>query len=346
MTKNKTEKILRDIKEVARNIGRDVNLMEVCGTHTQAISRFGLRELMSKNVNLITGPGCPVCVTDQKDIDFMIELARVGIPVAVYGDLVRVPGSGSSLEKERVSGAKVFPVYSVLEALEIREKEKDLVFCAIGFETTAPATVFAIQKGMTTFSVHKFFLPAMKALLKNKKIKIDGFLDPGHVSAIIGTKPYSSMKVSQVIAGFEKEDVLLGIFLLLRQIEKGEKKVENEYERAVKVSGNKKALKLLNEFFMAGDGAWRGLGVIPKSGMKIRKKYEKFDVQKKYKEIWKKIENKKRGHARGCRCGEIIQGMISPKECPFFKKGCTPENPLGPCMVSVEGACNVMYRYR
>ena len=346
MKKNKTEKILEGIKKTAKKIGRKVNLMEVCGTHTQVVSRFGLRELMPKNVNLVTGPGCPVCVTDQKDIDFMIELSRAGIPVAVYGDLIRVPGSGTSLEKERAMGAKVFPVYSVLEALEIQRENNTLVFCAIGFETTAPATAFAIQKGLNVFSVHKFFLPAMEVLLKNKKIKIDGFLDPGHVSVIIGTKPYSSMKVSQVVTGFEKEDVLLGIFLLLKQIDAGNKVLENEYKRAVKEGGNKKILKTLDEVFVAGDGVWRGLGVIPKSGMNIRKKFEKFDAKKKYKNLWKKVQNKKSSHAKKCRCGEIIQGMISPRECPFFKKACTPENPLGPCMVSVEGACNVMHRHK
>lgn len=342
---NKLKKILEQIRATAREIKRDVRLMEVCGTHTQAIRKFGIRELMPKNIKLVTGPGCPVCVTDQKDIDAVVVLAKAGVPVATYGDVLRVPGSFGSLEKARREGAKVFPVYSVEEAVELKKVHDDLVFFGIGFETTTPMTAWGIKNSLTVYSAHKLFIPALAALATSQVTKIDGFIDPGHVSAIVGTEVYKDIKKPQVITGFEAEDILIAVSLLLRQITEGRLDVENEYSRVVKKEGNKKAMNLMFDVFEPGDGAWRGLEVIPHSGLEIKKKYKKFDAKVKFKDVLSKVDFSKSQKPTGCRCGDVIQGVMGSRECPMFGKACTPENPYGPCMVSVEGACNVEYRY-
>jgi len=332
--------ILKKINKLSKKIGRDINLMEVCGTHTQAISRFGIREFLPKNINLITGPGCPVCVTAQKDIDAIVSLSLAGIPIATYGDVLRVAGRFGSLNEARENGAKVFDVYSTEDALKLREKYSDLVFFGMGFDTTTPMTAWAIKKGLIVYSTHKLFLPAMEALLKMGEIKIDGFIDPGHVSAITGINFYKTMKVSQVITGFEAEDVLSGIFMLLKQIDEGRNDIENQYVRVVKKEGNREARKIIDEVFEIGDGDWQGFGIISNSGLEIKNKYRKFDAKVKYKNILDKINFSKSREPRGCKCGEIIRGLKKPKECPMFGKLCTPKNPIGPCMVSVEGACH------
>lgn len=342
---NNLKEIIEKINEVAAKIGRDVNLMEVCGTHTQAVSRNGIRKLMPKNVHLITGPGCPVCVTAQEDIDAIISLALAGVPIATYGDLMRVPGHLGSLDQARIKGAKVFDVYSTEDALKLKEKYDDIVFFGLGFETTTPMTAYAIKHGLTVYVTHKLFLPAMDALLAMGDIKIDGFIDPGHVSAIIGMEPYKHMDVSQVITGFTGEDVLVGIYMILKQISEGRKEVENQYVRVVKEGGNPTAREIIEEVFEPSDGNWRGFGVIPGSGLKIRDKYKNQDAKVKYKDILDKVDFSASRKPTGCRCGEIIRGLIGPQDCPMFGKKCTPENPVGPCMVSVEGACNVELRY-
>lgn len=321
--------------------------MEVCGTHTQAVARYGIRGLMPENVHLTTGPGCPVCVTAQEDIDAIVTLALASVPIATYGDMMRVPGYHGSLDSAREKGAKVFSVYSIKEALVLRKKYPDLVFFGLGFETTAPMTAYAIKKGLTVYSTHKLFLPAMEALLKIGEIKIDGYLCPGHVSTIIGTEPYKVMKVPQVITGFTAEDILVGIYMLLKQVAENRAEVENEYLRSVRKEGNPKALKEIFEVFDVADGNWRGFGIIPKSGLEIKKKYAKFDAKIKYKKIIdkSKVESRKLKVGLGCKCGKIIRGLKSPNQCPLFKKVCSLENPIGPCMVSQEGACNVKYRY-
>jgi len=339
------KKVIEKIEELAKEIGRDVNLMEVCGTHTQAVARAGIRELIPKNVHLTTGPGCPVCVTAQEDIDAIVNLALAGIPVVTYGDMLRVPGYYGSLDEAREKGAKVFSVYSVEEALEFLSDYPDLVFFGLGFETTTPMTAYAIRQGLTVYSTHKLFLPAMEALLKIGELKIDGYICPGHVSAIIGTEPYEKMNVSQVITGFTAEDILVGVYMLLAQIKEGEAKVENEYLRCVREEGNQMARKSIFDVFEVADGNWRGFGVIPKSGLEIRKKFSKYNAKVKYKNILDKVDFVKSRRPTPCKCGEIIRGLKEPKDCPVFKKVCKPENPVGPCMVSVEGACNVAYRY-
>lgn len=342
------KEIIDRIYQTADKIKRDVNLMEVCGTHTQAIARAGLRSLMPKNVHLTTGPGCPVCVTAQEDIDAIVSLANAGIPVATYGDMMRVPGVYGSLDQAREKGAKVFDVYSVEEAIIINNSQctmHNLVFFGLGFETTAPMTAYAVKKGLSVYSTHKLFLPAMKALLEIGELKIDGYICPGHVSAIIGTEPYEEIHAPQVITGFQPDDILLAIYMLLKQIEENSPKVENEYQRVVKPEGNPKALTEIFEVFEPADGNWRGFGIIPGSGLEIKKEFEKQNAKIKYKAILDKVDFTKSRGKTACSCGEIIRGLKSPNQCPVFKKGCTPDRPIGPCMVSVEGACNVEYRY-
>jgi hydrogenase expression/formation protein HypD len=355
MLKN-VKNLIKLIKEAASKINRNVNLMEVCGTHTQAVARYGIKELMPKNVHLTTGPGCPVCVTAQEDIDAIASLALSGIPIATYGDMMRVPGYFGSLDQARSGGArlrplasarqaKVFDVYSTDDALNLQKKYPDLVFFGLGFETTAPMTAYAIKKGLSVYSTHKLFLPAMKALLNIGELKIDGYIAPGHVSTIIGVDPYKEMKVPQVITGFTAEDVLVGIYMLLKQIKEGRAEVENEYLRSVKKEGNPEARKEIFDVFEIADGNWRGFGSIPNSGLEIKNKYKKFDAKIKYKNILDKVDFTHSRKLTGCKCGEIIRGLKNPSQCPMFKKVCSPENPVGPCMVSQEGACNVEHRF-
>ncbi len=344
--------ILKKINELAIAIRRRVNLMEVCGTHTQVVSRYGIRQLMPLNVRLISGPGCPVCVTAQEDIDAVVNLALAGIPVAVYGDALRVPGHYGSLDDAGVKTGKVFSVYSAEEALQLQKKHSEMIFFGFGFETTAPMTAWLIKKaclsgrrGLTVYSAHKLFLTAMKVLIKMEEIQIDGFISPGHVSTVTGIKPYRKMAVPQVITGFEPEDVLLGIYMLLCQIREGRKEVENEYLRSVREEGNQEAMKLMFDVFEPRDDNWRGFGVIPKAGLKIKDKYKEFDARLKYKNILDKIDFSKSRQPTACQCDKIILGIKSSRDCSLFKKKCTPDRPFGPCMVSVEGACNVEYRF-
>lgn len=338
------DELIKKIHKVAREIGRDVSIMEVCGTHTQAISRHGIRDLMPKNVKLLTGPGCPVCVTAQVDIDAAIHLAHAGIPIATYGDMLRVPGYLGSLEQARAEGANVFSVYSIEEALIIKKDHPDLVFFGLGFDTTTPMTAMGLKNGLTVYSTHKLFLPAMDALLAMGEIKIDGFLSPGHVSAIVGIEPYQHMHVAQVITGFTAEDVLVGIYMLLNQIKEGRRDVENEYVRTVRPAGNRVAQKAIQDNFVISDGNWRGFGIIPNSGLEV--KNSKLNAKIKYKDILSTMDVTKSNRSTGCRCGEVIRGLMAPNQCPMFGKMCTPEKPYGPCMVSDEGACNNFYRFR
>jgi len=340
-----TNKMLEEIKKKTDQIGRPIRLMELCGTHSQTIAEHGIKKLMPKNITLVSGPGCPVCVTDQSDIDIMVGLALSGIPIAVYGDTMQVPGNVMSLEEARRSGADVRIVYSISEALALQKEKPNLVFFGLGFETTAGMTAWAIKAGLMVYSAHKLFPPAMEALLKNDKIRVDGFIDPGHVSAIIGTEVFRKFKIPQVVAGFSGEDVLLAIDTLLTQILENIPRVENAYGRLVKKEGNKKALKLINEVFEVGDAKWRGLGEIKNSGLKICKKYQAQDAQFVHKKLITKIKKEIKPKPSACRCGLVLQGLIEPRGCPLFGRVCTPDNPQGACMVSVEGDCNVEYRY-
>jgi hydrogenase expression/formation protein HypD len=339
------EQVATEIRIKAEKIGRPIRLMELCGTHSQTIAEHGIKKLMPENVTLVSGPGCPVCVTDQSDIDVVVGLALAGIPVAVYGDTMQVPGNVMSLEGARRNGADVEIVYSISEAVEMQKEKPRLVFFGLGFETTTGMTAWAIKNGLTAYSAHKLFPPAMEALLRNRKIKIDGFIDPGHVSAIIGTEVYQKFKIPQVVAGFSGEDVLVAIDMLLAQILENKPRVENAYGRLVKKEGNKKALKLIDEVFEVSNAKWRGLGEIKNSGLKIRKKYQAQDAEVVHRKLITKIKKEIKTKPSACKCGLVLQGLIEPKGCPLFRKVCTPESPQGACMVSVEGSCNVEYRY-
>ncbi|OGI28418.1 MAG: hydrogenase formation protein HypD [Candidatus Moranbacteria bacterium RIFOXYA12_FULL_44_15] len=345
------EKILAEIQEKAKKINRQVRFMELCGTHAETIAKHGIKSLMPENIKLISGPGCPVCVTGQEDIDIIVGLALAGIPVACYGDAAGVPGNLGSLEEARQKGADVRIVYDVSEIAGARlveplqEQNKPTIFWGLGFETTTPATAWAVANGLMVFSSHKLFSPAMEILLKNKNVKIDGFINPGHVSAIIGTQIYKQFKIPQVVAGFEALDVLRAVDMLSDQIISGKTEVQNEYTRLVKKDGNKKARELINDTFEIVDSKWRGLGVIEKSGLKLKKKYQTQDAEFVYRDLIAKIKKDIKVKPSACRCGEVLQGIFESRECPLFRKVCTPDNPQGACMVSGEGSCNIEYRY-
>ena len=319
-----------------------------------AIHRFGLNALLPDNIQLLSGPGCPVCVSSQQFIDTAVAYSRLDkVIIATYGDLIRVPGSDSSLEKERGSGADVRIIYSVLEALDIAKNnpDKNVVFPGIGFETTAPATAAAIIKayreGISNFrviSAHKVMPPVMKALVEGG-VKIDGFIAPGHVSAIAGTSIYEELAgkygLGVVITGFEPADLMQAVLMLVEQKELGRPAVQIQYSRVVNSNGNHRALEILNEVFEAADDTWRGLGSIALSGLKIRKKYENHDAR-----VSIGVMVPESREPKGCICGSILKGIKKPFDCPLFAKTCKPSDPVGACMVSGEGTCATYYRYR
>ena len=331
-----------------------IKLMEVCGTHTMAIARAGIKKLLPRNIELVSGPGCPVCVTSQSDIDTAIEISRIkDVIMTTFGDMMRVPGTRGSLENMKRHGYDVRVVYSCLDALNIARNNprKKVVFMGIGFETTSPtiaATILEAKRGKIRnffiLSNFKLIFPALEALASSKKIKIDGFICPGHVSVITGSTPYEKVarryKKPSVITGFDTIDILKGVERLINQIKNREYKVEIAYKRAVKKQGNRTARKILGSVFEASDSEWRGLGVIKKSGLKLRKKYRDFDAETRFK-----VKVPKTRKMRGCICGEVIQGIKSPRDCKLFRKLCTPQNPIGPCMVSSEGSCAAYYKY-
>ncbi|MCX5780508.1 MAG: hydrogenase formation protein HypD [Firmicutes bacterium] len=331
-----------------------IALMEVCGTHTMAIARSGLRELVPPNLKLLSGPGCPVCVTAQGDIDAVIELVRdPRITLLTFGDMMRVPGTESSLQEERSRGADIRVVYSPLDALTAAQNlpDREVVFLGIGFETTAPAVGITVEEAMerdlqnfSLFSLHKVVPPALEVLFADPQIKVDGLICPGHVSAVIGMEPYRMLaETSQkpmVITGFETDDILEGIVMLLRQIEQREAKAEIQYRRVVKAEGNLVAQATLSRVFRTTGARWRGLGFIPGSGLELISDFARMDARKKFGV--REIEDVP---IKGCGCGEVLMGKISPQDCALFGKGCTPLRPIGPCMVSHEGACAAYYRY-
>lgn len=349
---NLIEPLIEKIKKISSRIER-VKIMEVCGTHTVALFRSGLRELLKDYVDVISGPGCPVCVTSNSFIDKAIALSRrKDFIITTFGDMVRVPGSRSSLEKEKANGADVRVVFSPLDSLNIAEENPRRKICMIGvgFETTSPSLASTIlqakRKNIKNFfmlSAPKLIPPAFSALL-SEKIKIDGFILPGHVSAIIGAKAYGILeekKIPGVITGFEPLDLVHGIYMILEQIQRGEGKVEVQYKRVVKEEGNIKALQIMNEVFEATDAEWRGLGIIPKSGLKIKKSYSDLDAEEVFP-----VEREKPKENPSCRCGDVLKGVANPEDCPLFRKVCTPEEPVGACMVSSEGTCSAWYKYK
>jgi hydrogenase expression/formation protein HypD len=341
-------------RKIAQRSTKTVRLMEFCGGHTHAILRYGIRQLVPKTVELRSGPGCPVCVTATTDLDKATALAHLpDVIITTFGDMIRVPGSYSSLQQAKAEGADVRIVYSTIDAVEIAKANpgKSTIFIGIGFETTAPTIAASILKAQQekienfyVLPLNKLTPPVMKALLDSGEIKLDGIVCPGHVSVIIGSHPYEFIPkdygVACVISGFEPLDILLCIDKLVEQIEKGEPKVEIAYPRGVKPEGNTKARQLMEDVFEIGEANWRGIGIVPKSGLKIRRKYEQFDADKAFS-----VSLKPPKEPKGCRCGDVIRGAATPLECQLFRKVCTPERPVGPCMVSSEGACAAYYQY-
>ncbi len=338
----------------ASRLKQPVTLMEVCGTHTMAIARYGVKSLIPPNVKLVSGPGCPVCVTPAGYVDTAIELCRrPNVIIATFGDMLKVPGQESSLMKERGLGRRVEVVASPLDALPLARKrpDKEIVFLGVGFETTAPSVAAAIvtakREGIENFSVlasHKV-MPEPMAALTVGELKIDGYICPAHVSAIIGEEGYRPLAetyhVPCVITGFEPLDVLDGVRMLVRQIVAGRATVENQYARVVRPEGNPKARALLAEVFEPCDAIWRGIGLIPGSGLKIRSTFAAYDAEIK---LNAPVSMDDREHP-ACRCGEILKGLAEPRDCKLFGSGCTPDNPIGACMVSSEGSCAAEYRF-
>lgn len=330
--------------------------MHVCGTHQDTLVKNGLDSLLKEcGVEIGQGPGCPVCVTTPREIEEMLVLARKGKTVTSFGDMINVPGEIESLRSMRTEGFDVRTVYGIEDAVEIAKKNKDLdvVFMAVGFETTAPTTASVMLKNPPdNFSIiccHRTIPEALRAIIEMGEIKIDGLIEPGHVSTIIGTKPYEFLSkeynVPQVVAGFEPIDVLMGAWMLVQQIEKGEAFVQNEYTRVVHPEGNVKAQQAIKEVFEPGDVKWRGFPVIPKTSLELRGKYKKYDARKIFEDELEELKNKEFREPEGCLCGELLRGLVSPFDCPLFGQACTPETPVGPCMVSIEGSCNIEYRY-
>ncbi len=333
---------------------KPVRLMEVCGTHTVSIFRSGIRSVLPPTISLLSGPGCPVCVTDQREIDAFIELARIDeVILTTFGDLMRVPGSASSLQKQRADGKDIRVVYSTTDALEIARNhpDKQVVFLGVGFETTAPTIAAAIlsaaRMGVKNFSVisaHKLVPPALEALMSLQDVDLDGFLLPGHVSVIIGTNAYQPFfdryRMPCVAAGFEPADILQAIAMLVEQIEGGRPRLENAYPRAVTPAGNVTAQKIMAQVFEPADASWRGIGVIAASGLKIRPAYAAHDAQRLFD-----IQVPESQVPPGCACGEILTAKKTPPDCKLYATVCTPTDPVGPCMVSTEGTCAAYYKY-
>ena len=346
-------------RELVRAIGRlmpaeGATLMEVCGTHTVSIARAGIRDLMPPGVRLASGPGCPVCVTSNRDIDTAIALARIpGVDIATFGDMTRVPGSTSSLLAEQAAGASINIVYSPLDALALARKNPDrqVVFVGVGFETTTPLVAMAIKRaavaGLENFSVfvaHKNMPGALEAIVADPDLAVDALILPGHVSTIIGAEPYRFLAerygIPGVITGFEPVDILQGIAMIARQLHEGRAAIEIAYARGVRPEGNPVALAAIDEVFETCTVAWRGLGEIPGSGYRLRPEYASFDAVARFApQVEPTVE------PRGCRCGDVLRAHLAPGDCPLFATACSPENPIGPCMVSSEGSCAAYYRY-
>ncbi len=339
------------IKEISV---KPVTLMEVCGGHTMSIHKFGIPSLLPDNIKLLSGPGCPVCVTSRHFIDNAAACAKEdNIVLTTLGDLIRVPGTETSLYREKSMGRDIRIVYSVLDALKIAEEnpDKKIVFPGIGFETTAPLSAAALieakSSGLKNFyilSAHKVMPPVMKALI-DEGVKINGYICPGHVSVITGTAIYKPIVdnygLGCVVSGFEPLDLLQSIYLLVKQFESNKPALENQYSRAVAPGGNIRAQKMISRVFKTEPDWWRGIGIIPESGLVLTEEFEEFDAS----QLFEAVPDIKSEKDRGCICGEILKGLKTPAECPLFGKVCTPVDPAGACMVSGEGSCAAWYRY-
>ena len=346
--------VVTKIKELKSSINGPVRLMEVCGTHTVAIFRHGIRDLLPEGIKLLSGPGCPVCVTSVRDVGTVIEISRdKKVIMTTFGDMMRVPGNTKSLYNATSEGSDIRIVYSPLDALKIAKdnREKKIVFFATGFETTSPLVAGTISEaekaGIENFyvySVHKTVPPALKALLDSGEVLADGFILPGHVSTIIGKTPYnfiaSDYHKPSVITGFDASDILTAIMMILEQIANKKAVIENQYTKVVKDEGNPRAVSIMNEFFEPSDAEWRGLGRIPGSGLELRARFNHRDIRSVLNP-----DVPEGNEPKACSCGDVLKGIKIPTDCVLFGKACTPEKPVGACMVSSEGSCSAYYRY-
>lgn len=341
-------KTVKHIREMAG--GEHYRIVHVCGTHEDTITRYGIRSILPRNVEVLMGPGCPVCTVPPNNIDYTIKLAERGVIVTTFGDMIRVPSSLGSLADAKARGHDIRIVYSIHDAIKLAEKNDGAVaHFGVGFETTIPTTASELKAGppenFSVYSAHLLIPPAMIHLLKAGETQVNGFINPGHVSVIIGEKGYKPVamryKVPQVIAGFEPLDVLIAVAMILKQIKDDRGEIENAYKRAVKPEGNRKAWSMVEEVLKPTDAPWRGIGVIPESGLKIREEYSQYDASERFE-----IETEESYEMpEGCRCGEVLRAMIYPWDCPLFNKACKPELPVGPCMVSHEGSCYIAAKY-
>ena len=343
------------VERIHHRSTRPVKLMEFCGGHTAAIFKHGIRQLLPPTIEMLSGPGCPVCVTATADLDKTIALAHLpDVVIASFGDMLRVPGSYSSLQIAKAEGADVRVVYSTQDALAIARGNpgKSVIFIGIGFETTAPTIAASVlqaeQENINNYyvlSLHKTCPPIMKALLDLGEVNLNGIVAPGHVSTIIGAYPYqfipSDYNIACAISGFEPLDILLCIDMLVNQIENGDYKVEIAYRRGVKPEGNQQAVQLMNTVFEVCDADWRGIGIVPASGLRLQARYERFDAESRFD-----VNPGPALEPKGCICGSILRGVSTPLDCKLFRRTCTPESPVGPCMVSTEGSCATYYHYR
>ncbi|WP_066425486.1 hydrogenase formation protein HypD [Anabaena sp. 4-3] len=351
----KAAALRREIEKISYQLDKHIKIMEVCGGHTHSIFKYGIEEILPANIELIHGPGCPVCVMPKGRLDDAIAISQnPNVILTTFGDTMRVPGSKHSLLQAKATGADIRMVYSPLDSLQIAKNhpDKQIVFFAIGFETTAPSTAFTIlqaaEENLQNFSVfsnHVLVIPALKALLDNPDLQLDGFVGPGHVSMVIGTDPYEFIAQQYhkpvVVSGFEPLDILQSIWMLLQQLVENRCQVENQYNRLVQPAGNQNALKAMNQVFTVRETfEWRGLNEIPNSGLKIRPEYAQFDAELKFT-----LPNQKIADHKACQCGEILKGVLKPWQCKVFGTACTPETPIGTCMVSSEGACAAYYKY-
>lgn len=352
---DKAAALTKQITKLGQQLEKPIKIMEVCGGHTHSIFKYGIEDILPHNLELIHGPGCPVCVMPKGRLDDAIAISQHdNVILATFGDTMRVPGSHTSLLQAKAKGADIRMVYSPLDSLQIARDnpDKEIVFFALGFETTAPSTALTIlqaaAENITNFSMfsnHVLVIPALQALLDNPDLQLDGFIGPGHVSMVIGTEPYEfiSHKYHKpiVVSGFEPLDILQSIWMLLQQLIENRCEVENQYNRLVEPAGNLVALQAINQVFAVRENFdWRGLGDIPKSGLKIRPEYAQFDAELKFT-----IPNLKVSDHKACQCGEILKGTLKPWQCKVFGTACTPETPIGTCMVSSEGACAAYYKY-
>ncbi|MDR0900977.1 MAG: hydrogenase formation protein HypD [Methanobrevibacter sp.] len=344
--KNLSKELVSRIEKLSTPI----KIMHVCGSHEHTIMENGLRTLLPKEVEVIAGPGCPVCCVPAREIDEALELLDKGVTIATFGDMLRVPGSNRSLADAKAEGADVRIVYGIANAVEIaNEIDNEVVFIAAGFETTAPTTASEIlanpPENFSVLSSHRMIPPALQFLIDSGQTNLDALIEPGHVCTIVGTKPFEKFStkynIPQAVAGFNPLDVLMGVYMILRQVKKGEAKIDNEYNRAVKDEGNILAQKAIDEVFDVKSREWRGFPKIPDSILEIKPEFEEFNAREKFDIVVKDVKEA----PKGCICGPILRGIAKPTDCKLFRKECTPMNPIGACMVSKEGTCNIAHRY-